>query len=100
MTKPAHAPGVAHQAAKAELWLRDADGRALRPVRIDQARQLIAAGAAYPIVGADGNWREVRLNTSLPPNSRYTFIEHRPAAAGSHGARFEHNHRACNLWKH
>jgi hypothetical protein len=93
------APGVARRAARAELWLRDADGRALRPVTLPEAEALVSAGAAFPIV-ASGNWKEVRLNTSLPPRSLQTFTGHAAAALGNPRARYNHNQRACRTWKH
>jgi hypothetical protein len=100
MSALALAPGVAHREVRAELWLLDMDGRGLRPVTMDQASRLVAEGAAYPRIGQNGVWREVRLKVALPPHSRRTFIEHPSAASGNHGAHYEHNHRACNLWKH
>jgi hypothetical protein len=92
-------PGLAHRAAKAELWVRDMDGRALRPVSIVQAEMLVTEGAAYPIIEPSGTWKEVRLKTVLPPNSLRTF-KGRATAHGSPVATFQHNHPACRTWKH
>ncbi len=100
MSAGAPAPGVAHRAAEAELWLRDADGRGLRTVTLAQAHELAAAGAAYPDIGPDGRWRHVRLKVALPPNSRRTLLVNPAASGGGQGARYEHNHRACRLWPH
>jgi hypothetical protein len=92
-------PGVAHRATGAELWLRDMDGRGLRTVTPGEAERLIAANAAYPVVSG-GTWREIRLKVALPPGSLHTFHGRTATALANPGARFEHNHQACRLWKH
>src|ERR1019366_4548432 len=99
-------PGVAHRAAKAELWLRDMDGRGLRPVSITQAEVLVSEGAAYPIVTA-GIWKEVRLKVAFPPNSLHPFrgrVMHKGRtkhadSPGSPIAQYQHNLAACRTWK-
>lgn len=98
MTPTARTPGVAHRAVGAELWLRDADGRGLRPVTLAQAELLVSDGAAYPIVAA-GVWKEVRLKVALPPNSRHTW-RGRATAPGSPVSTFQHNFPACRTWQH
>ena len=92
-------PGLAHREADAERSLRDMDGRALRLVTTIQAEQLVDGGAAYPIVGAAGRWKEVRLNVALPPNSLRTF-KGNLTAHGSPVSTFQHNFAACRTWKH
>lgn len=101
MRTNAHAPGVAHRAAGAELWLRDMDGRALRTVSLAQAELLVSEGAAYPIVTAAG-WREVRFKGILPSpraNSLRT-VKGSDTAPGSSVSTYEHNYSACRNWKH
>ena len=92
-------PGLAHRATEAELTLRDMDGRPLRPMSRIQAEQLVNGGAAYPIVGAGGRWKEVRLKVALPPNSLRTF-KGNSMAHGSPVSTYSHNYAACRTWKH
>lgn len=98
MTGRAPSPGVAHRAAKAELWVRDMDGRALRAVTLAQAKLLVSQGAAYPVITATG-WKEVRLKVALPPNSLRTY-KGSATAPGSPVSTYQHNFPACRTWKH
>ena len=100
MRTAAPAPGVAHRATRAELWLRDMDGRGLRTVSLAQAELLVSTGAAYPIVTATG-WREVRFKGVLPAraNSLRT-VKGSDVAPGSSVSTYDHNYSACRTWKH
>jgi len=96
----APAPGLANRVAKAELWIRDADGRGLRPVTMVQAERLVSGGAAFPIVASSGKWKEVRLKSSQPLHLPRTFTGWTATALANPAARFDHNEAVCRTWKH
>lgn len=89
-----------NRAARAELCLvelRDADGSRLpRDVTAEQARRLIADGAAVRV--GHGKRMFLRLRAVLPPDSSRPLHGQAAIRPSNPAAVYHHNYRACMCW--
>jgi hypothetical protein len=90
-----------NRAARAELCLvelRDADGRRVpRDVTVEEARRLIADGAA--VREGRGKRAFLRLRAVLPPDSNRPLHGQAATRPSNPAATYHHNYAACMRWR-